>query len=253
MQMPARACHVAKAQMMYGLREAVDSAPGAAMNMPLHGKAVAEPDGREPDPRLRPRVVIVGGGFGGLAAAHALEGAEIDVLLLDAKNHHCFQPLLYQAATAALDASDIAWPIRHVLEKQGNATVLMAAVLGVDVDRKTVLSTAGEFAFDWLVLATGSSHSYFGRDEWSAYAPSLKTVEDAMLIRSRLLTAFERAETARTDEERARRLTFAIIGGGPTGVELAGALAELAACRTELSAIELRCRFSSSRLGLIAI
>ena len=176
----------------------------------------------------RPRVVILGGGFGGLAAARALDGADVDVLLLDAKNHHCFQPLLYQAATAALGAADVAWPIRYILQKQANATVLMALVLGVDVDRKVVLSTAGECAFDWLILATGSTHSYFGHDEWSSFAPSLKTLEDAILIRSRLLTAFERAEAAETDEERARSLTFAIVGGGPTGVELAGALAELA-------------------------
>ena len=192
------------------------------------GPAVAVAGGPEPASRGRPRVVIVGGGFGGLAAARALDGADLDVLILDAKNHHCFQPLLYQAATAALDISDIAWPIRHILERQRNATVLMAAVLGVDAGRKLVLSTAGEFAFDWLVLATGSTHSYFGHDQWSACAPSLKTVEDAIDIRSRVLTAFERAESAKTDQERTRCLTFAIVGGGPTGVELAGALAELA-------------------------
>ena len=182
----------------------------------------------EPGERPRPRVVIVGGGFGGLAAAEALDGAELDVLLLDARNHHCFQPLLYQAATAALSVADIAWPIRHVLARQRNATVLMATVHGVDADRHVVTSSAGDFGFDWLVLATGSTHSYFGHDDWESCAPSLKTVDDATSIRGRVLSAFERAEAAETNEERKRRLVFAIVGGGATGVELAGALAELA-------------------------
>ncbi len=176
----------------------------------------------------RPRVVIVGGGFGGLSAAHALDGADLDVILLDEKNHHCFQPLLYQTATAALSPADIAWPIRHVLARQRNATVFMAKVLGVDPDRGTVSSSIGDFGFDWLVLATGSTHSYFGHDDWAKNAPSVKTIDDAIGIRNRVLGAFERAEAAATDEERARCLVFAVVGGGPTGVELAGALAELA-------------------------
>ncbi len=176
----------------------------------------------------RPRVVIVGGGFGGLAAAWELARAPVDVLIIDAENHHCFQPLLYQAATAALAPSDIAWPIRHMLRGQANATVLMARVLAVDADRRTVSSSAGELAYDYLVLATGSTHSYFGHDQWERCAPSLKTIADAIAIRSRMLQAFERAEASDDPEERARLLTFAIIGGGPTGVELAGALAELA-------------------------
>ncbi len=176
----------------------------------------------------RPRVVIVGGGFGGLAAARGLAGAPADLLLVDAENHHCFQPLLYQAATAALAPSDIAWPIRHVLRGQENATVLMASVSAVDADRRTISTSAGDFAFDFLVLATGATHSYFGHDDWEAYAPALKTIGDAIAIRSRTLRAFERAEASDDPEERARLLTFAIIGGGPTGVELAGALAELA-------------------------
>ncbi len=182
----------------------------------------------EPEGRRRPRVVIVGGGFGGLAAAQALDGADLDVLLLDARNHHCFQPLLYQAATAALSAVDIAWPIRHILAGQRNATVLMETVSGVDADHALVSTSAGDFGYDWLVLATGSTHSYFGHDAWEAYAPSLKTIEDALSLRSRVLTAFEQAEAAATDEERKRCLVFAIVGGGATGVELAGALAELA-------------------------
>ena len=181
-----------------------------------------------PAERRRPRVVIVGGGFGGLAVAQALDGADLNVILLDARNHHCFQPLLYQAATAALSTPDVAWPIRHILARQRNATVLMARVDGVDVTRGIVSSSAGEVGFDWLVLATGSTHSYFGHDSWEAHAPSLKTIDDAVGIRSRVLTAFERAEAATTEEERRRRLVFAIVGGGPTGVELAGALAELA-------------------------
>jgi NADH:ubiquinone reductase (H+-translocating) len=179
-------------------------------------------------PTRRPCVIIVGGGFGGLAAASALARAPVDVLLIDAENHHCFQPLLYQAATAALAPSEIAWPIRHVLRGQANATVLMATVLAVNAGRQTVSSSAGEFAYDFLVLATGSTHSYFGHDEWERYAPSLKNLEDAIAIRSLTLKAFERAEAAEDPEERARLITFAIIGGGPTGVELAGALAELA-------------------------
>jgi len=176
----------------------------------------------------RPRVVIVGGGFGGLAAALALARAPVDVLLIDAQNHHCFQPLLYQAATAALAPSDIAWPIRHILRGQANATVLMASVQAVDADQRMVSTSAGVFAFDFLILATGTTHSYFGHDAWEAFAPALKTIEDATAIRSRTLKAFERAEASDDPEERARLLTFAIIGGGPTGVELAGALAELA-------------------------
>ena len=150
------------------------------------------------------------------------------MLLLDAKNHHCFQPLLYQAATAALSVADIAWPIRYILARQQNATVLMATVDGVDADRRVVSTSAGDFGYDWLVLATGSTHSYFGHDAWEAYAPSLKTIEDALGLRSRMLGAFERAEAAATEEERKRCLVFAIVGGGATGVELAGALAELA-------------------------
>jgi NADH dehydrogenase len=185
-------------------------------------------DGGSRASKPRPRVVIVGGGFGGLEAAKALDGADLDILLLDEKNHHCFQPLLYQTATAALSPADIAWPIRHILARQRNATVFMAKVEGVDADRRMVSSSIGDVGFDWLVLATGSTHSYFGHDHWAAYAPSVKTIDDAVSIRNRVLSAFERAEAAGTDEERARCLVFAVVGGGPTGVELAGALAELA-------------------------
>src|SRR5271166_5524101 len=167
----------------------------------------------------RPRVVIVGGGFGGLSAARGLARAPVEVLLIDAHNHHCFQPLLYQVATAALAPSDIAWPIRHVLRRQANATVLMASVLGVDADRRIVSTSQGQFAFDWLVLATGATHSYFGHDAWERNAPSLKTIEDAISIRGRVLKAFESAEASDDPDERARLLTFAIVGGGATGVE----------------------------------
>jgi len=198
-------------------------APNGGRTEPRQGDAV---DGASPT--RRPRVVIVGGGFGGLSTAQGLARAPVDVLLIDAENHHCFQPLLYQAATAALAPSEIAWPIRQVLRGQANATVLMGTVRAVDAERNTVLSSAGEFSYDFLVLATGATHSYFGHDEWERYAPSLKTIQDAIAIRGRMLKAFERAEAADSAEEQARLLTFAIVGGGPTGVELAGALAELA-------------------------
>jgi NADH:ubiquinone reductase (H+-translocating) len=214
--------------------------------------AVVADEAGEPsrdEKQRRPCVVIVGGGFGGLAAAQALDGANLDVILLDAKNHHCFQPLLYQAATAALSVADIAWPIRHVLARQRNATVLMATVSGVDVNRRIVKTSVGEVGYDWLVLATGSTHSYFGHDAWEAYAPSLKTIEDAVGVRSRVLSAFEGAEGAATEEERKRRLIFAIVGGGPTGVELAGALAELA--RRTLPREFRRANPSSARILLL--
>ncbi len=214
------------------LRRAIEEAGGASPT-DAERRMAAEGTGRPAaggsrGSEARPRVVIVGAGFGGLAAARALDGADLEVILLDEKNHHCFQPLLYQTATAALSPADIAWPIRHVLARQRNATVFMAKVEGVDPDCRIVSSSIGDVGFDWLVLATGSTHSYFGHDDWSAYAPSVKTIDDAVGIRNQVLSAFERAEAAATDEERERCLVFAVVGGGPTGVELAGALAELA-------------------------
>jgi len=178
--------------------------------------------------KQRPQVIIVGAGFGGLEAAKALRRAPVDITVLDGHNHHCFQPLLYQVATAALSPAEVAWPIRHILRRQRNATVLMAEVTGVDAPAKRVLTTSGALTFDYLVLATGATHSYFGHDEWAPVAPGLKRIEDALHIRRELLIAFEQAEVASDPAERRRLLTFVIVGGGPTGVEMAGAIAEIA-------------------------
>jgi NADH dehydrogenase len=177
----------------------------------------------------RKRIVIIGGGFGGLSAAQSLSRADADVILIDRRNHHLFQPLLYQVATATLSPSEIAWPIRHILRKQDNARVLMATVVGVDKDEKAVLFEDGTRQhYDYLILATGAQHAYFGNDAWEAHAPGLKTLEDATAIRRKLLLAFEAAEREPDDEKRRALLTFAIIGAGPTGVEMAGAVIELA-------------------------
>jgi len=175
-----------------------------------------------------PQVVIVGAGFGGLACANALRHAPAGVTLIDRHNYHLFQPLLYQVATTALTAGDIAMPIRSLLREQANARVLLGEVTGVDTTNRAVCLGARRIAYDYLVLATGATHSYFGRDEWAAFAPGLKRVEDAIDMRSRLLLAFEQAEAAQDEVERAALLTFLIVGAGPTGVELAGAIAELA-------------------------
>ncbi|QYO77979.1 NAD(P)/FAD-dependent oxidoreductase [Devosia salina] len=181
----------------------------------------------------RHRVVIVGGGFGGLAAAKALKSADVDITLIDRSNHHLFQPLLYQVATAALSPSEIAWPIRHVLRRQDNVRVLMAEVVGVDAEQSAVLLQDGSRQpYDSLVLATGAQHAYFGHDEWEAFAPGLKTVDDATAIRRQLLLALEAAERETEPERRKALLTFAIIGGGPTGVEMAGAIIELGRAST---------------------
>jgi len=176
----------------------------------------------------RPQVVIVGGGFGGLEAAKALTHSAADVTLIDRQNHHCFQPLLYQVATAALSPADIAWPIRGILRRQRNVTVLMAAVTGVDTTNKRVLAGNHVFPYDYLVLATGATHSYFGHENWGTLAPGLKRIEDATEIRRRMLLAFEEAELSDSEAEQKKLLTFVIVGGGPTGVEMAGAFAEVA-------------------------
>lgn len=177
---------------------------------------------------VRRRVVVVGAGFGGLEAVKALAGAPVDVLVIDRRNHHCFQPLLYQVATAALSPADIAWPIRALLRRQHNATVLMAEVEGVDTAARVVHASGRSAPYDDLILATGATHSYFGHPEWARVAPGLKSIEDATALRREILLAFERAEIADDPAERERLLTFAIVGGGPTGVELAGAIAEVA-------------------------
>lgn len=173
-------------------------------------------------------MVIVGGGFAGLHAARALGRAPVDVTLVDRRNFHLFQPLLYQVATGGLSPANIAAPIRSILRRQRNTRVLLAQATGIDAARRRLLLADGELAYDTLVLATGASHHYFGRDEWEALAPGLKTVEDATEIRRRLLLAFERAERAASPEKVRPLLTFVVVGAGPTGVELAGALAELA-------------------------
>jgi NADH dehydrogenase len=174
------------------------------------------------------RVVVLGGGFAGLEAAKALAKAPVELTVIDRQNHHCFQPLLYQVATAALSPAEVAWPIRSILRDQANTRVAMAEVLGVDVERRAVHTTGGDFAYDVLVVATGATHSYFGRDDWAAFAPGLKYIEDATEIRRRILTAFERAELAADAQVRRALTTFVLVGGGPTGVEMAGAIADIA-------------------------
>ena len=174
------------------------------------------------------RVLIIGGGFAGLEAAKALARAPVEITLIDRQNHHCFQPLLYQVATATLSPADIAWPIRGILSGQRNVRVLMANVEGVDTDRRLVRTTGGDFAYDQLVIATGATHAYFGHEEWAPHAPGLKRIEDATEIRRRILLAFERAELVADPAERDALTTFVIVGGGPTGVEMAGAIADMA-------------------------
>jgi NADH dehydrogenase len=175
-----------------------------------------------------PHVVIVGGGFAGLTAAQALAGSPVRITLLDRRNHHVFQPLLYQVATAGLSSTDIAAPLRHILRGQPNVTVLLGEVLRVDPALRKVVLADGEIDYDFLVLATGATHSYFGNHDWALHAPGLKTLEDASVILRRTLLAFERAEKETDPGRRQRFLTFVVIGGGPTGVELAGTLVEIA-------------------------
>ncbi len=177
----------------------------------------------------RPRVLIIGCGFGGLAATRALAGAPVDITLVDRSNHHLFQPLLYQVATAGLSAPSIAAPIRHMLRGQRNVTVLMAEVSGIDKTRRSVSLADGQvLGYDFLIVAAGATHSYFGHDEWAAHAPGLKTLEDAFRLRARVLKAFEQAELEPDPARQAAHLSFVVIGGGPTGVEMAGTLAEIA-------------------------
>ena len=176
----------------------------------------------------RPRVVVLGAGFGGLFAAKAFARTAVDILLIDRHNYHLFQPLLYQVATAGLPPSDVAWPIRSVLSRQDNVQVLLDEVHGVDVEQKQVLLSETQVDFDYLIVATGAKHAYFGHDDWEPAAPGLKSIDDATLIRRRLLIAFEQAEMTHDEDERKRLMRFVIVGGGPTGVELGGAIAELA-------------------------
>jgi NADH dehydrogenase len=176
----------------------------------------------------RPRIVILGAGFGGLNAALALRKADADVTVIDQHNYHLFQPLLYQVATAGLSPNQIATPVRQILSNQRNATVLMEKVVDIDVEANEVVTPQCRVPFDWLIVATGAKHAYFGHPEWETYAPGLKKIDEATQIRRRLLSAFEQAEIVRDESARKRLLTFAVVGGGPTGVEMAGAVAELA-------------------------
>ncbi len=174
-----------------------------------------------------PRVVVVGGGFGGLAAAQALDRAPLSLTVIDRKNYHTFQPLLYQVATAGLSPGEIAAPIRSILRRRKNTEVLMSEVTGFDLARRVVETPDGKIPYDYLIIAAGASHAYFGHDDWEPFAPGLKTIEDALEIRRRVLLAFELAERQAAHGETATPLNFTVVGGGPTGVELAGTLAEI--------------------------
>ncbi|MGA7540574.1 MAG: NAD(P)/FAD-dependent oxidoreductase [Steroidobacteraceae bacterium] len=178
--------------------------------------------------QTRPRIIVIGGGFGGLSAVRALRAAAAEVLLIDRCNHHTFQPLLYQVATGGLAAPSIAAPLRHILRRQRNVTVLLGEALRIDIERRCIEAQGVWYPYDFLILATGSTHAYFGHEEWARCAPGLKTLDDALRIRARILTAFERAEATADPAERVEWLTFLIIGAGATGVELAGTLAEIA-------------------------
>jgi NADH dehydrogenase len=198
----------------------------------------------------RHRVVIVGGGFGGLETAKGLKGTDVDICLIDQRNHHIFQPLLYQMATASLATSEIAWPIRSIFRDRRDITTILGRVVGVSVQAKSVfLDDGSAVPYDTLVLATGARHAYFGHDEWEPFAPGLKTIEDATLIRRRILLAFERAEREQDPARRAALLTFVVVGAGPTGVELAGTIAELA--RTTLPKEFRNIDTTTSRILLI--
>src|SRR5256886_944000 len=207
-------------------------------------------------PRAVPRVVIVGGGFGGLAAAKALRKTNARVILIDRQNHHLFQPLLYQVATSVLSPGQIASPIRGILRKQGNTTVLLGEVTRVDSDRRCVfvdsLDREGVVVeYDYLILATGASHSYFGHDEFERFAPGLKSLADAVAIRNRVLKAFEQAEAEEDPRRHGDLLTFVLVGAGPTGVEMASAMADLVsrALRAEFRRIDP----TSARIVLVAM
>ncbi|HET9999330.1 MAG TPA: NAD(P)/FAD-dependent oxidoreductase [Ktedonobacteraceae bacterium] len=185
-------------------------------------------DGQQPVAAAQPRVVVVGAGFGGLEAVKALRHAPVQVTMIDRWNHHLFQPMLYQVATAGLSIEDIAAPIRSIFSRQANVSVMLAEVTGIDIEKQLVLTTDQAVPYDYLVLATGASSNYFGHDEWQRLAPSLKSLQDAMTLRHNILYAFEAAENEPDPEKRRALLTFVLVGGGATGVELAGAIAELA-------------------------
>ncbi len=175
-----------------------------------------------------PKVVIIGAGFGGLSAAKALAKAPVQIKIIDRRNYHLFQPLLYQVATADLSPADVAWPIRSIFNRQDNVSVALSEVLDVDTENRKVIGETDSYSYDYLIVASGAHHSYFGQNHWEQHAPGLKRIIDATEIRKRVLMAFERAEISNSDAEQRRQLTFVVVGGGPTGVEMAGAIAELA-------------------------
>src|ERR1700730_10383432 len=213
---------------LYNLRVALAEVSGYSNNL-LASILVLGTFSRMEDASLKgPQVVIVGAGFGGLEAAKKLACKDVHVTVIDRTNYHLFQPLLYQVATAALSPADIAAPVRAILSKCENMEVMLAEVQSIDVDAKKVKMTDGEIDYDYLILATGARHSYFGHDEWEKLAPGLKSLEDAIELRRRLLLAFEYAEKITDEAARKAAMTFVIIGGGPTGVEMAGAIAEIA-------------------------
>ncbi len=197
-----------------------------AAPVPVITPATTTPVGQTPSGR--PQVVVIGGGFAGMEATKALRGEEVDVTLIDRSNHHLFQPLLYQVATAGLTPANIARPLREIFAKQANAEVLLSEVRRIDVEKKQVITEDLVVPYDFLILACGARHSYFGRDDWEKFAPGLKNLADAVEIRKRLLLAFEIAEKAVEQSERDAAMTFIIVGGGPTGVEMAGAISEIA-------------------------
>lgn len=198
------------------------------MSGPISSAMRAFASGHETSPG-RHRVVVIGAGFGGLETVRGLAGSRVDITLVDRRNHHLFQPLLYQVAGASLSPSEIAWPIRALFRKRKDVRTLLGEVQGVDTDgRRVILEDGSALAYDTLVIATGARHSYFGQDQWEPFAPGLKSLEDATIIRRRVLLAFEHAEREADPARRAALLTFVIIGGGPTGVELSGMIAELA-------------------------
>ncbi len=197
----------------------------------------------------RKKVVIVGAGFGGLTAAKSLKNAPVDITLIDRRNYHLFQPLLYQVATADLSPADVAWPIRGIFAKQSNVRVALNEVLDIDLQEKVVIGESQRFAYDYLIIASGARHSYFGNDHWEPYAPGLKRIIDATELRKRVLMAFERAEISDSAADQDRELTFVVVGGGPTGVEMAGAIAELA--RFTLARDFRRINASGARVLLI--
>jgi NADH dehydrogenase len=178
--------------------------------------------------RNLPRVVVIGGGFGGLSAVRALKHAPVRITLIDRQNHHLFQPLLYQVATAALSPSDIAEPLRKIVRKQGNCEVLMCEARSIDTAGRKILTDGADLPYDYLIIASGARHHYFGHEDWEQFAPGLKSLDDALEIRRRMLVAFEQAEKTNDDAERRAAMTFVVVGGGPTGVEMAGAIAEIA-------------------------